>query len=574
MSGDGNDLVYNVVSNVITVGAPTFSPDGKTATYTDVDGDIVTVKTSKGAFSAANFVMTNLTGATGAAMQKLDLSFANFGKQFKNATIKVKVAQAGAGDGFVNVGRIDATGVDLAFVKVVGELEQIDAGDANLTTPGLGTLKAIAMGVNGLNPLFGFKTDPAGGLTSSIVGALGVLQVGKGTTAYAGQTGIVRAFIDVTAGTTPNLGTIGSIAIDQLIGQDDAPSVLDANGVVTFASGTIRASGKITSAVVSGGTAGAAGAYSGDLWSRRAIKSVTVGGSVTGGGGFDSGAIFVGSPDDNTAAFGGRMGAVTIAGSLVGGSGENSGTLYADNGLGTVNITGSVLGGAGLTSGAIVTLGGIGTVNIGGTLTGASLQYTGSIVAFGGDVGSITVTQALVTGGNGFGLNGIFVHGNLGSVTTGALNANGTGSGAIVALTTIGSVNVSGNATNWNIAAGFDTTFAADANGSATDTASYNPDATIAAVKIGGNLTGGSITAGTIFGADFLAGGADDIHMPGDTTPAVFSGIAKIVINGQSSNAVFEAQQISAVKIAGIPAPLTAGTDTLTVGTNTTVKEL
>lgn len=572
--GDGNDLVFNAVSNVITVGAPAFSADGKTATYTDVDGDTVTVKTDKGAFSAANFSMTNIVGASGAVLKTLDLSRANFGKQYKGATIKVKVTQGVGGDGFVNVGRIDATGIDLALVKVAGELEQIDVGDANLSTPGLGALKAISMGVNALNPVFGFQSDPAGALTSSIVGPLGALQVGKGTTAFTGQSGIVRAFIDVSAGATEKLGTIGSIAIDQLLGLDDAPSVLDGTGVVTFTSGTIRTSGKIGSAVVNGGVTGAAGDYSGDLWSRRGIGSVTINGNVTGAAGVDSGSVFVGSPDGGSNALGKPIDSVKITGSLTGGTGEFSGTVFAGRGLGKVRIGGSVLGGGAGTTGAIVTLGGIGSVKIAGTLTGGGFQYAGSIVAFGGDVGAVTVTQALATTGSGFGLNGIFVNGNLGTLTTGALNSASTGSGAIVALTTIGTVTVSGNATNWNIAAGFDTEFAQDANGSSTDAASYNPDATIAAVTIGGTLTGGSITAGTLFGADFLPGGADDLHMPGDTTPSVLSGIASIVVAGQAANAFIEAQQISAVRIAGIPAPLTAGTDTLTVGTSTTVREL
>ena len=180
----------------------------------------------------------------------------------------------------------------------------------------------------------------------------------------------------------------------------------------------------------------------------------------------------------------------------------------------------------------------------------------------------------MVTVGNSFGLNGIFVNGNLGAVKTGALNATGTGTGAIVALGSIASVNVSGNATNWNIAAGFDTEFAQDANGSATDGVSYNPDATIGSVTIGGNLAGSSITAGTLFGADFKAGGADDIHMPGDSTATVLSRIASIVISGQTSNSIFEAQTVSALRIAGVLAPLTAGIDNLPVGTNSFVTEL
>ncbi len=559
--GDGNDVVLTAVdpSSVVVVAPPTFSPNGRVATYTDLDGDLVTVRTNKGGFTAQNFVMVNTSGATGAALRTLDLSAAVAGLAFRGASISVAVTKAGSGDGFVNIGRVNATGIDLKSVTVFGELQQVDAGDAVLKTAGLGTLSALAMGVNALDPLFSAGGAAQDDLTSTIVGNLSSLKVAKGKTTYLNSQ-IFGAFIDVS-------GSIGKIAIDNLNGRPGLPTAFDGADLVTFASSSIRAVGKIGNVFIENAVVGTVHDYSGTIWSRTSMGKVTLGGKIgagnlVGGSDFDSGAIFVGSPDDSGTTpvfpFGGKMKGAKIKGNILGGFGENSGTIYADGGLGAVSVLGNVIGAQGMSSGSIVSSSGIASVKIGGTLTAGSGDFSGSILAFGGNVGSVTVTQA-IDGGT----HGILVNGTLKSVTTGALN--GTSEGFISALgrlgaggNAIGSVRVFGNVTNWNIIAGFDTDV--DLFNQNNPQTQLNPDASIGTVTVGGNFNNSRILAGTVLGV------GTDTHMPGDVLPTVLAKIAKITITGLATNSLFEAQKISSLRIAGVPVAITAGSLNLANG--------
>src|SRR5262249_50349502 len=76
------------------------------------------------------------------------------------------------GDGFVNIGDINAPNIDLGAVRVRGDLGQIDAGDAITTTAGLASLLVQSLG------RFGISTQAAGGdLETDIQGPLGSLTV-------------------------------------------------------------------------------------------------------------------------------------------------------------------------------------------------------------------------------------------------------------------------------------------------------------------------------------------------------------------------------------------------------------
>jgi len=93
--------------------APTISADGKTAQWTDVDGDGVTLKITTGKLTSEAFRM--LPGAHGSMLARLDLDSAAF--QGTNVTITAKPGAAG-GDGLVNIGAINAYGVDLGKVSI------------------------------------------------------------------------------------------------------------------------------------------------------------------------------------------------------------------------------------------------------------------------------------------------------------------------------------------------------------------------------------------------------------------------------------------------------------------------
>lgn len=121
------------------------SISAKMVTYTDVDGDLVTVKTTVGILSASNF--TFVPAGKGLQLQTIDLS----SPSFLNTTLGINAKRTAAGgDGFVNVGYIDAHGNTLGNVSVNGDLGQIDANAARvLGVLSLGKLGLSTQGANG-----------------------------------------------------------------------------------------------------------------------------------------------------------------------------------------------------------------------------------------------------------------------------------------------------------------------------------------------------------------------------------------------------------------------------------------
>src|SRR5262245_62165134 len=81
-----------------------------TVTYVDSDDDLVTIKTTKGSFVLADFVFLPLGGGRD-LLQRVQLAN-KF--EFHGAKITVTSTAAAGGDGFVNVGFINADEIDLA----------------------------------------------------------------------------------------------------------------------------------------------------------------------------------------------------------------------------------------------------------------------------------------------------------------------------------------------------------------------------------------------------------------------------------------------------------------------------
>jgi hypothetical protein len=227
--------------------------------------------------------------------------------------------------------------------------------------------------------------------------------------------------------------------------------------------------------------------YSGTIWSRASIGSVTLSGktlaanapaaTLAGGAGHFSGSIIAGNPDTGAAA--GKLGAVHInkvvsalpggagSGSIMGGTGTNSGELYGNAGItsvtiggdvkggsvllsgsivsgagaapgvgvgliGPVSIKGSLIGGAGVNSGSIQSATGITSVLISTNEKGGTGNYSGTIEALNGNVTSITITGDLSSDpGSTRDKTGIFVDGVLTTVRIGSINsANGPSAAA------------------------------------------------------------------------------------------------------------------------------------------------
>lgn len=125
------------------------APDGKTATFREGDGDLITVKTTKGTFDYTQFAFAQRPGSVsrGQDLQRLDLALG--GAEFDGAAITITAKKGpvrGQGDGQVDVGFLEAEGLDLAAVKIAGRLGGIRAGDADAADAGLGSLDVLSFG--------------------------------------------------------------------------------------------------------------------------------------------------------------------------------------------------------------------------------------------------------------------------------------------------------------------------------------------------------------------------------------------------------------------------------------------
>ena len=154
--------------------APATLVNPTTLTYQDVDGDLVTVKISKPVFDSATinsvftFDMGSVNGSKSTPQQLQRIDLTPLGAAVSGASLSVAAQRSSTGgNGLVNVGFINATGIDLSSVQVQGDLGRIRAGDGNTATPGLAALTVNSMG------LFGTTTQaPGGDLFSAVQGEL------------------------------------------------------------------------------------------------------------------------------------------------------------------------------------------------------------------------------------------------------------------------------------------------------------------------------------------------------------------------------------------------------------------
>ncbi len=244
VGGDGNDISLRAVFTDLT-----FSADKRSAFYTDVDGDKVTISVSKGKLDAADFTFVVAGTLGGSQLQRINLS--DDGGEFKNANLTANAItpSGGTGDGVVNIGAIDSTGRDLGKVKVSGDLGQIDVGDGDPRKPALLKLKVGSMGLNGNT------TQPigtTGPLASSFDGNVSKLVV---------KTGIKDATLTIG----------GTLNVANITGDIDGSGGGAAAGLISVGKnlGTLTVTGNVK------GGATASGIIAG-----RAIGTVTITGDL------------------------------------------------------------------------------------------------------------------------------------------------------------------------------------------------------------------------------------------------------------------------------------------------------
>ncbi|HJZ93594.1 MAG TPA: hypothetical protein VKE40_22145 [Gemmataceae bacterium] len=467
-------------------------------TYTDVDGDLVNVSTSKGSAAALAVALTFNDPNPQHARQLQLVNFAGNPGAFGGTDLIVSARRGPTGgDGRANVGAIDATNLNLGAVVIDGDLVQIDAGTGAATA--VRSLAVQSMGV------FGTSTELGTNLVSGINGGVSRVSI-KGdfrgvalTLTNGGSLGPVtiggsfRGGATV-GGITTDAGNIGQVTI----GGDLVGSGLSFMGL-TFSTGVIQSGGKLAGLTVGGSVIGSdfdLPMFTGQIDSAGEMGSVSIGGDLVGGGGQDSGQIQTGI-DASIAR-------VRIGGSIVAGGGVHSGQINSRRNIGLVTVRGDVGEGHGIAAGPEggqidATAGRIARVVIGGSLVGGSAVLVGVVHA--AELGSITV-DGDVRGGplDGGSINGdiglvriggslidgnILASGGLRSATIGGSVRGGAGleSGAISANGNIGTLTIGGSLVS----------------GSGNLSGSIRSERSIGSVTVRGSVLGTSAHPATIF---------------------------------------------------------------------------
>lgn len=339
MGGDGNDVeVTALIPQVRITGG------GKIAQYTDADGDFVTFRTNKGTFTQDSFVLVPQGGLSDEAQLaelKLDASFTN-------ATITTTVKRdLFKGNGFVNVGHLDATGINLSAVNIRGDLATIDIGDPNGIALAIKTLTVHSLGLLGDSTL-----ETPGTLDSTFSARMGNLVIT--TDLHGASLTSAKGFGNITIGGSfiqseiKSGADIGAIVIrHDLLGVAGDESVISAFGQtkaptkgVDLAIKSLSVAGRVERANITAGFALDGSPLNADA----SIGAVKVGGTWAASNltaGTDAGAdLLIGTGDDkrfdnagnlpgfrDNAAIMSQIASITIGGQVLGTTGNKNDTF-------------------------------------------------------------------------------------------------------------------------------------------------------------------------------------------------------------------------------------------------------
>lgn len=548
--------------------------------YVDLDGDIVTVKLSKGSLSVPTgaalstgditFVRGGAPDVGGRFLQMLNLS--NDGNEFAGVNIevtsRVQVLADGTvlGDGKSNVGAIESSvpvaglfqftsGVALGRVEVSGDVGRVIAGSA-LRPAGVGVLKAGSFGAGANLP------DSTGGLTadtSVVLGPIGQMIINGD---FKGALLVIGDAQNMPIPTGP-VGRIGKLVVKGNLA-----------GGSEFGTGRILTTGGIGSATL-GGIVGGSGDSSASIQGVNgftpAIGKLTLLGDIVGGTGANSavvemagiGQLNLGRLATNTSpaveadiiggtgASSGRIvssggiGELTMNGSLTGGAGERSGQVFVQNVLGKTRITGNMAGGAGNSSGALIAGVMSGAVTIEGDLKGGAGSDSGVITTNGiiagferlpGDAHSIifgkagVASKGSIIGGEGSGSGRVGIAGKLSKFTVfgDIVGGSNTSTGGITADGGIGRGSIKG-----------------DLVGGGTKLAGDGGPATLLR---SGFIVGAGITSLVIEG-QVITGKNLGTNLGGSAVIASSVGIGSITVNGTGSAAAVAGDATAAAVI-------------------------
>jgi hypothetical protein len=330
-------------------------------------------------------------------------------------------------------------------------------------------------------------------------------------------------------------------------------------------SATIVAFKGIGTANIFGNVVGDAGIGSGSIQAEGLVTSLKITGELKGGAGDGSGTIVSRDRVNGINFTTGDLGTITVVGAVTGGNGIGSGQIFAEGSLKKITV-GGLAGGVGDGSGSIVagrgaaafandfqTIGGAGTIDVKGSVTGGPGLGSGSIEA-GARIDKLSISGSVTAGslksGRDFGAISIS-----GALTDSVISAQGSARATEKADLAIGKL-ATGSVENSRVLAGYDL-FENAVNGNAQ----------IGAVTVSGSWTASSMAAGVVDVDQDGFGDDDDTVIAG----GLISKIASITITGAVTGTAdpttdqfaFTAQQIGALKIAGVVQALTASKDTI-----------
>lgn len=327
-------------------------------TFSDVDGDAVTVKSSKGTTADLQAAVVLQASGAGNQLRAIDLTAA----VFQGTTLSVTAKANGAGDGRVHVGQIDATGRDLKAVTVAGDLGRIRVGDSTFATAAIASLAVQSLGAYG-------TTTGAPNLQTQITGRAGSITIaGNVEGAALGHAGSDGAWVS-------SLKIGGSMVEGYVTGRYKTVSIgADLVGGAAASSGNIDAAMKSIS--IAGDVIGSTGILSGNV-SGSSTTKVVIKGNVQGSSGAFSGMV--------------RAGSIVVEGDVSGGAGILSGSIGSGLvGSTVITVKGSIFGGTGDFSGWVVAET-LKSISVGGGVTGLLTEPVGISARF--SIGSVKIGQ-------------------------------------------------------------------------------------------------------------------------------------------------------------------------------------
>lgn len=369
--------------------------------------------------------------------------------------------------------RCTPASVFVSFTDVDGDLVKVTASKPGLVAPPLDmadltisaagqlqTLNLTDPGFDGAKIVIKATQKPGGdGIVN--VGFINAQLVDLDKVIVKGDLGKI-AVGDVMAANDPGLNLLKVRSLGTLGLTTGAP---DLGSVVRGKLGSMKVAGDVVEAGIT-----VVGSIDGQ------IGAVSIGGSLIGGAGLDSGRIL----SD------GAMGKVRIAGDVVGGAGENSGQIKAMRAMTKLSIGGSVIGGAGKSSGHVFSNTDIAKVRIAGDLIGSAGEYSGNVQCTG----------------------------SLRRVSIGAdvVGGSGNNTGLVVGSDTLGKVRVAGSLIG----------------GSGIGSGAFY-GSTVESIRVGGDVVGGSANrSGVIIGIDAVG----PIRVAGDMIGGSISGAASLNLSG------------------------------------------